>query len=722
MADTNYRQAISKAFRSATNLLQVAISAGTSVIGRIRLVTASGDEITDDTADAIKALPVDGAGDDITDGDADALKTLSVDGAGEEIADIEANANKVLPVDTAGVAMVDETAYAERVMQVDPEGTTIARDEDDAHTSGQPGLPILGVRRDIPASMVDADGDYTLLQFDQIGRLRVNSGGADFSAMIGEPELRADCTGWAVWEKIARNANYVLGTEPNRQFRQGPWAAHLNGGAQNWASGYEDWASVWIPINEMHLTDLDEIMFTYYKFLAGTGDVGVAAPNIAIRVHDPDDHDQRAEITDTGAGVVTEGWHEVIFNETATAVLWYGNVTAGTPSLCPLEGTNYTWANFQADSIFSTWTVYQINIDYGYWGQTRSTGDVWIGSCQINNIPIKWEPTDLNDLGTRPNLTGSPFGEPTLVARNNGDAVWSRPGINPYFQKSGSGWLANLYGGVQSAWDDFAAIYIPVNELPIPLFGTARWTYYLSAAEAFGINMVIWVHDPFDFDRRAEITQEADIATLAKAQYWNAHELNQTTDQFYYYGENESNTSLITGEGPGNLYGWDDFQGDECFNTWTIYRISFEYGWHTGDNEFTDAWVADIVLNNEQIALKPDSGGSGRIGHRRYFSTDTSAASTLAPKTPFRLLSIDCEIDTAGTTDESLTITKDSGTADTYDTLLFTQNTKTPAIVSLFVPFGEGYDFLDSDELDMLWNNAQARDFGFTWTYQTVFG
>ena len=64
---------------------------------------------------------------------------------------------------------------------------------------------------------------------------------------------------------------------------------------------------------------------------------------------------------------------------------------------------------------------------------------------------------------------------------------------------------------------------------------------------------------------------------------------------------------------------------------------------------------------------------------------------------------------------------KDSGIDDAYDTLLLTQNTKTPAITSLFVPFGDNYNFLAIDELDMLWPNTETQELGFTWTYQTVF-
>ena len=155
------------------------------------------------------------------------------------------------------------------------------------------------------------------------------------------------------------------------------------------------------------------------------------------------------------------------------------------------------------------------------------------------------------------------FGEPTLISRNNGDAVWSRSGISPYFQKGSSGWLANLYGGVQTSWISFASIYIPANEIFVPDFNSALWTYYFTEAESFGVNMVIWAHDPADNDKRAEITQQADISTLEKAIGWNAHELDTSVSQFYFYGEGVSGNTTCTTEATN--YTWAQYQADPMF-------------------------------------------------------------------------------------------------------------------------------------------------------------
>ncbi len=54
--------------------------------------------------------------------------------------------------------------------------TELVRLEDAAHTSGDPGIPMLGVRADTAASLAGADGDYTLPIFDSSGRQHVNVG------------------------------------------------------------------------------------------------------------------------------------------------------------------------------------------------------------------------------------------------------------------------------------------------------------------------------------------------------------------------------------------------------------------------------------------------------------------------------------------------------------------------------------------------------------------
>ena len=192
------------------------------------------------------------------------------------------------------------------------------------------------------------------------------------------------------------------------------------------------------------------------------------------------------------------------------------------------------------------------------------------------------------------------FGQPILRAANNGLAKWTQVNTSSQWQK-GTGWQANLYGGVQTG-DDWASMFVPVSELRIIDFNSALWSYYMTAAQTFGVNLVIWVHDPNDFSKRAEITQLANVVGLGKALGWNSHTLVKTTDQFFFYGEGTTGTGLTAG--PANLYGWDDFQADALFKTWDIYRISLEYGWEASGT-FDQVWVAELKVNGMQIPIKP---------------------------------------------------------------------------------------------------------------------
>jgi len=311
------------------------------------------------------------------------------------------------------------------------------------------------------------------------------------------------------------------------------------------------------------------------------------------------------------------------------------------------------------------------------------------------------------------------FGEPSLVARNNGSASWAKTGVSPLDQKSATGWLANLYGGVQSGWDDYARVEIPVNEMKVTDLSAAMWSYYMTEAETFGINMVIWVHDPTDFDKRAEITQQADIATLIKAAGWNAHVLSTSVAQFYFYGEGESGNDVCTTEGPPNYYTWAQYQSDAMFSTWTIYRISFEYGWQTGDNEFKDAWVADIKINGQLIPLKPDSGGSGRFKRIRATATSGAIAVAFAPQTPFKDLSVMLHLAAVATTAANLTINVDAGADALYDTNLLTIAMVANAVTNLVVK--ESGPFMADDVIDVDWANADGTDYGITVSVRTVF-
>lgn len=192
------------------------------------------------------------------------------------------------------------------------------------------------------------------------------------------------------------------------------------------------------------------------------------------------------------------------------------------------------------------------------------------------------------------------FGSPVLTSGGLGKANWHRGSSLSEHQK-GSGWTAELYGGVQSG-DDWAACYIPVNELPITQLSSLYWSWYQTATETMGLGTVIWIHDPTNFDNRAEITQLANVSGLDKTSGWNSHEFSASTTQMFYYGEGTTGTDLTA----GTQYAFTSFQADKLFKGWTIYRISFDWGWEASGT-FESAYLAEVKINNVYIELKPES-------------------------------------------------------------------------------------------------------------------
>ena len=194
------------------------------------------------------------------------------------------------------------------------------------------------------------------------------------------------------------------------------------------------------------------------------------------------------------------------------------------------------------------------------------------------------------------------FGLPSLTSANNGKVSWDRGSTSPLDQKGSTGWLARLYGGLQTG-DDWARVNIPVNEMKLSDLATALWSWYQTNAEVYGVNIVVWVHDPNDFDKRAEVTQAPSGVTLENGAGFNAHEFNPATVQMFFYGEGTEGSDLTA----GTQYTWNQFITDVLFGGWRIYRITLEMGWYS-TGTFEDVWVADIKINGIVIPLGPVNG------------------------------------------------------------------------------------------------------------------
>ena len=284
------------------------------------------------------------------------------------------------------------------------------------------------------------------------------------------------------------------------------------------------------------------------------------------------------------------------------------------------------------------------------------------------------------------------FGQPVLRTGGEGKAGWVKDtgnalGLN---QKSASGYLANLYGGDQSQGSDnnWAAVYIPVNELLPDSFETALWTYHMTNAEVYGVNMVIWMHDPTDNDKRVEITQAPSGATLEKAQGWDGHELNIETTQFFYYGEGVSGSGLSA----GTQYKWSQFQTDPLFRGWTIYRISLEYGWYS-TGTFDDVWVADVKFNGQVIPLVPPPGEILGREVKSFFKATAGVSTTdvtlVTPNSTRRIKVISLNMITASATASDFECYFSVSDTMPAAKVIAIRNLDTDAVAEHFVNFGE---------------------------------
>lgn len=83
--------------------------------------------------------------------------------------------------------------------------------EDAIHSTGDPGVMVLAVRQDTDASTVGSDGDYSALQVNESGRLKVSSQPADLAATTGT----ITANGQTVVCDVSKASNvclYVTGT------------------------------------------------------------------------------------------------------------------------------------------------------------------------------------------------------------------------------------------------------------------------------------------------------------------------------------------------------------------------------------------------------------------------------------------------------------------------------------------------------------------------------
>jgi hypothetical protein len=109
------------------------------------------------------------------------------------------------------VVMGDHTDFS-RCLTVNADGSlnatvsgTFVKAEDSASANGDPGLVILGVRRDSDTPTAGTDGDYTNLKMDEAGRLKVSAAPASQAAVTDTITVNGD----TVAIDVSRSSNIM---------------------------------------------------------------------------------------------------------------------------------------------------------------------------------------------------------------------------------------------------------------------------------------------------------------------------------------------------------------------------------------------------------------------------------------------------------------------------------------------------------------------------------
>jgi len=107
----------------------------------------------------------------------------------------------------------------------------------------------------------------------------------------------------------------------------------------------------------------------------------------------------------------------------------------------------------------------------------------------------------------------------------------------------------------------------------------------------------------------------------------------------------------------------------------------------------------------------------------RTAATGTGAIATavaVAVGQTYRVVSVTLHINTAATTSENLTITLNATNGAAYDTLLYSVNPATSALLNLVWQPAVPLYLIGGDSLDIAWTNTEGRTYGLLVTMEGV--
>lgn len=98
------------------------------------------------------------------------------------------------------------------------------------------------------------------------------------------------------------------------------------------------------------------------------------------------------------------------------------------------------------------------------------------------------------------------------------------------------------------------------------------------------------------------------------------------------------------------------------------------------------------------------------------FDGTGAIAVTLTRNQPFRIKRLELHLNTAPTTSEDLTVTRDAKKSTRYDVNYYKRDLSVGSVVDLVIPYGEGYEFPANEEIDIAYTNTD----GVTWGLRAV--
>lgn len=123
--------------------------------------------------------------------------------------------------------------------------------------------------------------------------------------------------------------------------------------------------------------------------------------------------------------------------------------------------------------------------------------------------------------------------------------------------------------------------------------------------------------------------------------------------------------------------------------------------------------VPGVMINQNRIEEECDI----------FTATSGAMADSIAPGVPFQLLGFELALNTAPTTSEDFTVTKNAGVNAAYDTLLYSNDLSDSSVTDIVYYFESPIKCHNKDDaIDFAYTNTDDRTYGLTVYWRTLKG